>query len=1087
MRTLATPDRPGVVILGPRRIGKTSILKHLALVIPERTRHQPVYFDPHERAAQPLDEALSALARAIAEALELPEPKPSGDVGAWLSGVWLPSVLRELTPSTSLVLLIDELDAQAHPGEQSAARALHGYLKRLVARHAPRLRLVIALGRDAGDRDGAMFEGLTKCRLSTLSREDTETLIRAPGPPLWSNEAIDAAWALTAGHPLLLQALVANVRAQVSEGATATPADVTAAVEATSSRHRNAFEWIWKGLSPAERAVAAAIAPSGAEGASRQTIDAVLREHGARTILPALAEASDRLVASDLLEPQTHGKYRFRVELLRRLVARYKPPSVIQQDLDLVDPAAEELCRAGEAAQRAGSTSAAKAKYTEALAANPNHARAADQLADVLIARREWPLVNELLDRIQEARPAAARARREQVLRAIAEDAKAPIKPENKPIVAAPPAASPSPARAQPASPSRESAEKASLTKALEAEKQARESAEARVTMLAAERDRLLERLRAEHQPSIVVGADPAILTKSLEAEKQARAKAEVRVGLLTAERDRLRATLEARQGECERLESALQTMTLERDQLAAELDARDRPSSVTRLPSTSGPEPAPPPMASWKPPPMPVFIEEKIALPEPIPAPPAEARRPQSTAPPPRAPTDAAVVIAKPKPAPRGRWSRLAAPLFAITGVIAIAAASMQTRRIELDAAAITIVDASQPRRVSAAKVLRIGKRRPAADVAWTSADPRVAKVDERGNITAVASGKTRIEARVGAMAAAVDVVVNLAARIELEPSALTLTPSSPEATLKARLLDASGALWANGAEAPEIAWASSAPSVASVAAGKVKREGPGEAVIEARFGALSAKVAIHSVDDARAAALGCDAGKLDACVALAKQADTPPERAMEWLDKACNGGSMKGCVELGAAHEDGKSGKPNPAKAVALFQKACDGDEPSGCSRLGAMLETGTGTLPNIGRARELHKAACERGDGYGCWHLGAIYELGNGVARDAIAAAGAYEKACDKAQWAACSSLANMYWNGSGKVQKDVPKGLALYEKACDAKHEPACTVLALNYKAGDGVPLDRAKSYAFFWKACDAGSRAACVIAPRPPSP
>ena len=1040
VRALAEPNGMGIVLHGPRRIGKTAILKHLKFAIPELTGHTPVYFDPQERAAQPLDTVIADLACAVAEALDLPEPQPSAGASAWMLDAWMPSALRGLEPGVSLVLLVDELDIHAHPGAESAARALHPFLRRLVEAHAPRLRLVIALGRNARDGENDHFARLPSRRVSLFSREEAGTLVRAAEPPAWSDEAVEAAWELTAGHPLLFSVLASNARAQVAAGDVVTATHVTAAIEATSSRSRNAFEWIWKGLPPAARAVAAALAPAGPDGLSEAAIHGELRESGAIALLPALRDAPTKLVASDLVESPSPGKYRFRVELLRRLVARYKPPSYIQQDLDLIDPAAEDLCRAGESAQRSGDLAAAKARYVEALDKNPNHGRASEQLADVLIARKEWDAARALLERIHEVRPASARARRQKLARAEAEDARAQPSRPPAPRPSAAPAASARAASTRAAS----TPDTSALTRALEAEKQARAAAEARATDLAKERDRLLVRLRAEAQPSIAVGPDPAALTKALDTEKQARTRAEVRASVLISERDRLRATTDALEAERGRLQSALELIALERDQLAADLDARDRPSQLGQ-PSSSAraaappppatpPEPvaasllaAPPPIAAPLPPPPP----EPVAIaPQPLPStPPAAPTAPPSAAP---QPTDPAVVLSKPRPAarPRSPWSRHAAPAFAITGALAIAAAAaLQTTRIEPSETAITLVGPSATRRVTIDKVLRIGKRRPASNVTWSSADPRVATVDEQGVVTPVGSGKTQIEARVGGHTSTVQVTVRLSRRAKAPPA----KPAEPVAT----------------------AAATAAPTAAP--------------------------------------ATGCEGGNADACVELGRAAEKDAKNAKDraaalaYHEKGCDGGALKGCVEAGGFYEDGKVGKPDSKKAMALYTKACDAKEPSGCSRLGAVYELGIGVVPNIAKARELHGAACDAGDAYGCWHLGAIYELGNGVARDTPTAGGYYQKACDGGQYAACASLANMYWNGSGKVAKDVQKGLALYEKACDAKHEPSCTVLALNYKAGEGVPLDRKKSYAFFWKACQAGSKSACRIAPRAPEP
>lgn len=1212
VRALSRPGQ-GIVLEGPRRIGKTALLQHLVLALPELAEHRTVYFDLQDRAEQPLDDLLFDLVAVIASALDLPEPTCGPDVGPWIRDTWLPKVLGKLPPGVSLVLLIDEMDAAARPAENQAGAAFYPYLQKLLRVHAPALRVVLALGRHAGDHDGvagALFQGLANVRVSMLSRADAETMIRAPGPPSWSDEAVDEAWALTAGHPLLLNALASHVRAHSAQEHTVAKADVGAAVEPTLGRNRSAFEWIWKGLSPAARAVAASLAPAGPEGMTEDALLDALRENGARVIIPALRAAPEALAGADLLESPAPGRYRFRVELLRRLVARYKPPANAHHDLDLIDPAAEDLYREAEAAHRAGSLSAAKARLTEALDRNPNHGRAAELLADVLIARKDWAAARTVLEQLYESRPTAARARLLQVLLALAEaapgedaqlalyervrqiderntralgaierlNAARAARPRPPAVVPRPPRTpdpSPKPPPAQVAPPAppalpppvpRPSAlppvphasvsampavipprspvppalgfdeayrraiealgagdleggkqllgaalaqrpdhrdalsklyaivigldaaalgraldgEKSArvaaegklaalaaerdqlaadlraaqsdkrgaappavaeanlaLTRSLDLERKARLSAEARIQALTGERDRLLDRLRQEHQPAVVVGADPAVLERSLEAERKARATVEVRLGVLMAERDKAVADEHAAKAERDRLESALQAMALERDQFAADLDARDRPSLTSRAPVSARVVKAPEKAAPALEPVLEKAASEKAA-PAPEKAAPVieeEAKGEDAAVQAPSAPPPAPAPpkADPPKKKAPGVIAKYGPPLFALAGTLAIAAAfGMQTKRIEVSQTAVAFKEPGESRRIGTARILRIGKRRPPGKVTWVSEDPSVATVDGRGVITAVGGGKTRVEAHVGNATAMVEVSVAGPPHASDEPAA------APTATSVA------------------TAAPTTAPAAAPAAGGT------------------------------------CEGGQLDACVEQGRKLEKgeggkrDPAAALALYQKACDGGSMKGCVEVGGVWEDGKTGAADARKAAALYQKACEAKEPSGCSRLGTMLETGAmGVMKDLARSFALHKQACDAADPDGCWHLGALYELGNGVPRDAPAAAENYKKACEGGRPAACASLANMYVNGSGKVAKDVVAGIALFDRSCDDKYEPACTVLALKYKAGEGVELDRKKSYAYFWKACQAGNRSACRIAPKPP--
>lgn len=431
VRTLAEPGNQGIVLYGQRRIGKTSILQHLVAALPDLTGHRPVYFDLQDKAAEALAAVLADLAADIADALGLPEPAPSTEVEAWFRDDWLPATLAGLPEGDALVLLFDEFDVLADVQAKQAASALFPYLRRLLAANAPRLRVVFVIGRNIEDLENvahALFKGLPSCQVSLLSREDAGRLIRLSEENrtlTWNDGAVEAAWALTHGHPLLLQALCGQVwvRARDEQRGVVSVADVDAAVERVLSENRNAFEWLWKGLPAGKRVVAAALAQAGPRALSEEALHKVLSEHGVRVIIRELRDAPKMLIEWDLVEEPAPGQYQFRVELLRRMIARYKPLARAQEDLDKIEPTAELLYRAGEGFYRAGNLDSAKARLEEAIGLNPNHVGASELLADILISRKDWAGARAVLDRLHEDHPAVARSRLVQVLLAQAEGA----------------------------------------------------------------------------------------------------------------------------------------------------------------------------------------------------------------------------------------------------------------------------------------------------------------------------------------------------------------------------------------------------------------------------------------------------------------------------------------------------------------------------------------------------------------------------------------------------------------------------------------------------------------------------------------
>ena len=67
---------------------------------------------------------------------------------------------------------------------------------------------------------------------------------------------------------------------------------------------------------------------------------------------------------------------------------------------------------------------------------------------------------------------------------------------------------------------------------------------------------------------------------------------------------------------------------------------------------------------------------------------------------------------------------------------------------------------------------------------------------------------------------------------------------------------------------------------------------------------------------------------------------------------------------------------------KAFESFKKACDGGEVRGCFNLGFMYTNGNGAEEDFSKAAELFKKACNGGEMLGCRNLGIMYDNGNGV---------------------------------------------------------------------------------------------------------
>lgn len=433
VRVLRRPQDNAIVLYGQRRIGKTSILQNLQLRLPEQGPYHPVYFDLQDKADLPLEHVLQDLADTIAHTLAQPKPELAPDPELAFHQRWLPTVLNNLPEGASLVLLFDEFDVLADPQRKEAAQAFFAYLRNLLASDRQRLQFIFVIGRNVDDLDNialSLFKGIPYQHISLLKYEDTLQLARlseANGSLRWPDEAAEQVWALTSGHPFLTQQLCSHVweRAYDDEPETQPVASadvVNAAIGDTLEASRNTLEWLWDGLGPAERVVASALAASGPSAIDQETLETLLQESGVRVVIRELQSAPDLLQKWDLIEPAEHG-YRFRVELLRRWLAAEKPLRRVQEELDRIEPVAENFYRAALGLYRGGKLDEAGGTLRQAIELNPNHVAANQLLADILLAQGQPDEARQILERLYEYQPGAARPRLIQVLLAKAQAA----------------------------------------------------------------------------------------------------------------------------------------------------------------------------------------------------------------------------------------------------------------------------------------------------------------------------------------------------------------------------------------------------------------------------------------------------------------------------------------------------------------------------------------------------------------------------------------------------------------------------------------------------------------------------------------
>jgi tetratricopeptide (TPR) repeat protein len=237
------------------------------------------------------------------------------------------------------------------------------------------------------------FKAALRHPVSVLRPETARALIlqaEREGVLRYEEAAVERILALTRGHPYLTQLTCQLLfdrafNRSPDETPLITVEDVEAAAPAVLEMGGHALQWIWDGLPPAERIIFSAIAGQAQEGAvfSEDDISAALQEAGIRILVKELNLAPQTLVNWQMLE-RANGGYRFFVELMRRWVAEHRPLDKVKDELDRMNPLADDLYRAAQGFYQQGRNEQAIAQLRQALEANLNHLKARLLLGTIL-------------------------------------------------------------------------------------------------------------------------------------------------------------------------------------------------------------------------------------------------------------------------------------------------------------------------------------------------------------------------------------------------------------------------------------------------------------------------------------------------------------------------------------------------------------------------------------------------------------------------------------------------------------------------------------------------------------------------------
>ncbi|MDH4135145.1 MAG: DPP IV N-terminal domain-containing protein [Anaerolineae bacterium] len=331
------------VLHGPRRIGKTSLLRHLIHHLPPG--YVSIFLDLRNMGQKDLSGLLWQVAvemvSMLREAHDLTLAEPALDDmqkdTSYLTDHFLPQV-RESLSDRQLVLMADNLDALANTWGAELAHAFFSYLTN-VLKDEPWIRLILALRhpRDFEGEHPRLFATAAYRKLGSLTSTEAARLIREPVSGMLGYDVGVARriTELTSNHPYFVQLLCYTLFNRCARSGRATLSDVDGVVDELLELGIPDFDELWEASSSQEKIVLATLgALRGGHGiATRQDASSALSRRGIRADQNEVAEALDSLVARDILERLGALSYRFNVDLLRIWLGRSKRPDEVYREI----------------------------------------------------------------------------------------------------------------------------------------------------------------------------------------------------------------------------------------------------------------------------------------------------------------------------------------------------------------------------------------------------------------------------------------------------------------------------------------------------------------------------------------------------------------------------------------------------------------------------------------------------------------------------------------------------------------------------------------------------------------------------------
>jgi len=382
-----------LVLHGQRRVGKTSVLKHLGNRLPKR--YIPIFIDLQGRVSTTLPRFLWWLSREITRALDLPKPDRElfEEDPDYFETQFLPQVEEKLG-SDVLLFTFDEFDTlETTSAQEGLALPFMAILKRLMDHR--KLNFIFSIGSSGRKLENmqAAYTGFFKQalyrKISFLSESDARDLVTKPveGILQFKLDAVDRIYEITSGHPYFIQLICHELFSvcQKSDNWQVSKSGVEDILDAVIERGTVNLKFVWDEASELEKWVLASLAQFDS-GADLGTLGKFLKDHKVRFIHQDLESAVLRLREKDVLASGN----RFVIFLMKLWLIQNRSIEQVREELTAINPIVSRLLQVGHEYLDQGELDKAVDSFEEALGAEEDNLEVRMGLAAAHMAREDY-------------------------------------------------------------------------------------------------------------------------------------------------------------------------------------------------------------------------------------------------------------------------------------------------------------------------------------------------------------------------------------------------------------------------------------------------------------------------------------------------------------------------------------------------------------------------------------------------------------------------------------------------------------------------------------------------------------------------